>query len=94
MFIGTCTVELHLPGNGSLKDKRRIVKSICNRVHNQFNVAIAEVDGHDAWQAAILGIACVSNDAAHAHQTLERVVAWIEGQRLDAHIVGYEIEIL
>jgi hypothetical protein len=43
MVIGTCTIELHIPGNGSLKGKRQVIKSIIARVHNEFNVSIAEV---------------------------------------------------
>jgi len=94
MVVGTCTIDLHLPANGSLKDKRRVLKSLIAKIHHQFNVAIAEVDGQETWQFASLGIACVSNSAEHAHQILERVVKWIEGDRLDAEIVGYQIEIL
>jgi uncharacterized protein YlxP (DUF503 family) len=60
MIIGTCIIELHIPGNGSLKGKRRVVKSIIARVHNEFNVFIAEADNQDLWQSATLGVACVS----------------------------------
>jgi uncharacterized protein YlxP (DUF503 family) len=60
MVIGTCTIELHIPGNGSLKGKRRVIKSIIACVHNEFNVSIAEVGNQDLWQSAILGVACVS----------------------------------
>jgi len=42
MVIGTCTIELHIPGSGSLKGKRWVIKSIIARVHNEFNVSIAE----------------------------------------------------
>ena len=94
MVIGLCSIDLRLPGNGSLKDKRRVLKSLTARVHNQFNVAVAEVDNHDSWTAATLGIACVSTSAAHAHEILERVVTWIESSRLDLDILDYKIEIL
>jgi len=94
MIIGACSINLHMPGNGSLKDKRRILKSVISRVHNEFNVAVAEVDGHDSWTSATLGVACVSTSAAHAHQILEHVVAWIENSRLDATVLDYQIEIL
>jgi uncharacterized protein YlxP (DUF503 family) len=74
MTIGTCTIELHIPGNGSLKGKRRVVKSIIARVHNEFNVSIAEVGNQDLWQSATLGVACVSTKGGAAgvranHQT-------------------------
>jgi uncharacterized protein YlxP (DUF503 family) len=94
MVIGSCSIELRLPGNGSLKDKRRTLKSVIARLHNEFNVAVAEVDGHDSWTMATLGVACVSTNAAHAHQILEHVVAWIEHNRLDVDVLDYHIEIL
>ncbi|MBU0492714.1 MAG: DUF503 domain-containing protein, partial [Chloroflexi bacterium] len=74
MVIGVCTVNLRLVGNQSLKGKRRVIKPIMARVRNQFNVAIAEVDDNDVLQSATLGIACVSNDAAHANSILSHVV--------------------
>jgi uncharacterized protein YlxP (DUF503 family) len=93
MVIGTCTIELHIPGNGSLKGKRRVIKSIIARVHNEFNVSIAEVDNQDLWQSAILGVACVSNGAGYVHGLLTKVVGWIERHRPDVQVVDYEIEI-
>jgi len=92
MHIGLCTIELRLPGNGSLKGKRRVVKSIVTRVGREFNVSIAEVDAQDAWQRAVLGVACVSASAAYAHGQLERVVQWIETHRPDVELLDYRIE--
>ena len=57
MVIGTCTIELHIPGNGSLKGKRRVIKSIIARVHSEFNVSIAEVDNQDLWQGVCRNLA-------------------------------------
>ena len=93
MIIGVCTIELFIPGNRSLKGKRRILKSLIARVRNEFNVSIAETGDNDAWQSATLGVACVSNDAAHTHGLLSRVVEMIERSRLDIQIVDYRIEI-
>ena len=94
MHIGVCTIELHLPGNGSLKGKRSVIKSIVTRVTREFNVSIAEVDAQDSWQRAVLGVACVSNSAGYAHSQLERVVRWIETRRPDVDLLGYDIELL
>jgi len=71
-----------------------VVKSIVTRVGHQFNVSIAEVDAHDAWQSAVLGIACVSNDASHAHGLLTKVVDMIANSRFDAQLLDYQIEML
>ncbi|MFN8482210.1 MAG: DUF503 domain-containing protein [Anaerolineae bacterium] len=94
MIIGACTLELRLHGVGSLKDKRSIVKPITARLRQEFNVSVAEVDMHDAWETAVLGLAVVSNDAGHAHAQIEKCIDWIERQRLDADLVTYEIEML
>ena len=94
MIVGACTLELRLHSVGSLKDKRSIVKPIVTRLRQEFNVSVAEVDMHDAWDTAVLGIAVVSNDAGHAHAQLEKCIDWIERQRLDADIATYEIEML
>jgi len=94
MVIGVCTLVLDIPGSHSLKDKRRVVKSILAKVRNQFNVSIAEVDANDAWQSAVVGIACVSNDAAYAHGLLTKIVETITNTRFDAQVAEYNIEIL
>ena len=94
MHIGLCTIELRLPGNGSLKGKRSILKSITSRVSRTYNVSIAEVEAQDLWQRAVLGVACVSPSASYAHGQLERVVQWIEVNRPDVELLEYRIEFL
>jgi uncharacterized protein YlxP (DUF503 family) len=61
-------------------------------VRNGFNVSIAEVDKQDAWQTAVLGLACVSTDQAYVHGLLTKVVEAISTSRLDAQILDYTIE--
>lgn len=92
MIIGTCTIYLSIPSAHSLKDKRRILKSVIARVRNKFNVSIAEVADNDYWQSATLGVACVANGQKHVHRTLAAVVTYIEQTRLDVSLVDYEIE--
>lgn len=82
-----------MPENGSLKDKRRIVKSMIDRLHRRFNVAVAEVDRQDEWQRSVLGLACVSNDRRHAGQILNRVIEWIQGNG-EGLVADFTIEIL
>lgn len=94
MVIGVCTIKLDIPGNRSLKGKRRVVKSIIRRLCNEFNVSIAEVDNSDLWQSATLGMACVSNQASYAHGLLTKVVERIENSRFDVRVVDYTIEII
>lgn len=94
MIIGTCTILIYIPAAQSLKEKRQAVKSILARVRNEFNVSIAEVDAQDSWQEAVLGVACVSTSRRYAHGQLEAVVKFIERQRPDLPLAGYEIEML
>jgi len=94
MNVGVCKISLRLPGNLSLKDKRRVLKSITSRVGNQFNVSIAEVDDHDLWQLTTLGICCVSNNRRYTDEVLSKVVNFIAGGRFEVEIINCEIEIL
>lgn len=94
MIVAVCTLELQLPGVGSLKGKRQIVQSVLARVRHEFNVSIAEVEQQDTWQLATLGIACVSSDAVYARGLLERVVQYVEETRPDTVLLDYQIELL
>ena len=93
-IVGICTLELHLPGVGSLKEKRSILKSMLARLHNTFNVSAAEVDHHDMWQSAAIGIASVSNSTAHVNRVIQQVIDWVETHYPDAYITDQDIEIL
>jgi uncharacterized protein YlxP (DUF503 family) len=93
MTVGVCRVTLRLPENGSLKGKRQLVRSLTTRLHNKFNVAVAEVDNNDRWQIATIGVTCVSNDGRHAQEMLDRVVSFIRHTRLDAELLDSEIEV-
>ena len=67
------TWELHLPGCQSLKDKRHVLKSLKDRLHNRFNVSAAETDHQDLWQRAELTVGVVSTDRGHADSVLREV---------------------
>ena len=92
MQVATCVIKLHLDGVGSLKEKRRILKSILTRLSNQFNIATAEIGHHDIWQTALIGIVTCGNDQAYLHGLMEKVVSWIETTRPDVPIDDYSIE--
>jgi uncharacterized protein len=74
MIIGVCQVELHFPEGHSLKAKRQILSSLKARLNRDFNVSVAEVGDYDLWQRAILGIACVANEARHVNRVLDQVL--------------------
>ena len=91
MVIGVCKIVLSIDNAFSLKEKRRVIKSIIGRVKAKFNASIAEVDMNDTWQNAVLGVACVSNEAGHTDSMLENIVRFIEkdGRVI---LVDYSIE--
>ncbi len=94
MNVGICRISLRLPENLSLKGKRQVLKSIITRVGNKFSVSIAEVDDHDSWQLATLGICCVSNNKRYTNEVLSKVVDFVANSRFEIEMLNYEIEIL
>jgi uncharacterized protein YlxP (DUF503 family) len=93
MNAGICRVKLHLSQSQSLKDKRRIVKSIISRLRSQYNISIAEVDDQDLWQLVTLGISCVSNHNQHVDETLSKVMNFIANNYPELEIVDRQTEI-
>ncbi len=78
MVIGTLQITVLVPDSRSLKDKRMVVRSITSRVRQAFAVAVAEVGDQDTWQSAVIGVACVSNNARHADEVCQKVLAYVE----------------
>ncbi len=70
MIVGVTRWELYLPGCHSLKDKRRVVKSLKDRLHARFHVAAAEVDHLEQWQRAAIAAAVVSTERRHCDEVL------------------------
>jgi hypothetical protein len=93
MVIGICHIELMIRENHSLKEKRRIVKQIVDRVKHRFNVSIAEVGSNDLWQSAELGLCMVSNDRRFTNQALDKIVDFIESIT-SAEVIKSDLEIL
>ena len=92
MIVGLITWELHLDACHSLKEKRHIVKSLKDRLHQRFNVSAAETDHHDVWQRAELSAVVVSTDRQHAEQVLreaDRLVEGADGARIVDSSLSY-----
>ena len=92
MVIGALTLRLAIFGSTSLKDKRRVIKSLKERLKNRFNVSVAEIGSLDHRQQAEVGVVIVSNDGRFTESCLDKVVDYV---RLDksASLVDYEIEL-
>lgn len=73
--IGVLTLEILVEHSHSLKEKRSVVKGLKDRLHERFNVAVAEVDHLDSRQASVLAAVTISNDRVHAEQVLNAVEA-------------------
>jgi len=80
LVVGAVRVHLRLPGNGTLKDKRRVVRGLLDRARHRFNVAAAEVDDQDRRDRAVLALVCVSGDAVHVDRMMTALVNWIDAQ--------------
>lgn len=93
MFIGVCTIEMHIPESGSLKTKRHSLKSLKDRIRAKFNVSVAEVDDNDLWQKATLAVAAVSNDRSHLNQTLDHVLNLVRSVP-EVSLIDHHIEII
>ena len=93
MFVGVVRIELHVPGSGSLKQKRSVVRSLKERIRARVRASVAEVDHQDLWQRATLALAYVSGDSRHANEVISKAVDFIE-DNLDGYITNVEVEIL
>ena len=78
MFVGIVKIELHLPGSGSLKDKRAIVRGLKERIRSRVQAAVSEVDHQDLWQRAALGVAVVSGEGRQVGEMLQSVRRLVE----------------
>jgi len=91
VVVGVRTWDLHLAGCQSLKDKRRLVKSLKDRLHDRFNVSAAEVDLQDVWQRAVLAASVVSTERRHAEEVLGSCDRLVAGDPL-VHVVAATLE--
>jgi hypothetical protein len=82
MVVGVMTWDLHLDGCASLKDKRRIVKSLKDRLRQRFNVSVAETDSHELWQRAEVTCCVVATDRQRAQQVLGAADHFVAGEPL------------
>ena len=73
MFIGTLKFEIIIPGSSSLKDKRRIIQSLQNKIKSKFNVSIAEIDYQDKWQRAVIGLCFVNSEKKEIESIREKI---------------------
>jgi uncharacterized protein YlxP (DUF503 family) len=93
MHIGVLQLELSIADAMSLKDKRRVVLSLKDRISHGHNVSIAEVGALDEHRRSILGVAMVSNDARYVEGELSKLVDFVRNVP-QVSLTDYKIELL
>ncbi|KGX88594.1 DUF503 domain-containing protein [Pontibacillus marinus] len=77
-MIASLEVECFIYEAHSLKEKRSVIKRIITRAHNEYNVAVSELDYQNLWQRTLLGFVTISSDKVQAEKELNRVIALID----------------
>ncbi len=91
MVVLVTVFELHLPASRSLKDKRRVVKGLIERIHARYRVSIAETDLHDLHQRAEIAIAAVHQSPSHVEHMMDAVRSLLE-EHPEALVTRWEPE--
>lgn len=78
MQVAVVKVYLHIHASASLKDKRRVIHSVIERLRSRYSVSAAQVDPNNSWDSATIGISIVSNDVRTVQSLLDRVLEYIE----------------
>ena len=91
MHTQTAKLSFHIPHATSLKDKRQVCRSLIDKTRRRFNVAISEVDTQDIHRTLTVGIAVVAGDLAHARQSLDDIIRFVE-EHAEVELVGVEVE--
>ncbi len=93
MIVGVLTVDLAIFDAQSLKDKRRVVKGLKQKLRNSYNVSVAEVDYHDLPKRCRLAIAMVSRESRPMHSQFDKMIELI--RRVSGlSLVDYQRELL
>jgi uncharacterized protein YlxP (DUF503 family) len=82
-YVGILSVELHFPEAGSLKGKRKHVKSAKAQLQNRFGASVAEVDHHDLWQRSRLTLSCVAREHHEVEALLAGAERYLHGQEYE-----------
>ncbi len=82
-------LTFYIPHAASLKDKRRVCRSLVDRTRGRFNASISEIDTQDMHRTLTIGVAVVSGDAAHARRSLDEIIRYME-QQAEAELIKIE----
>lgn len=92
MKVTTVKIELFMKESQTLKDKRKVIKSLIERIKNRYNVSISEVDNNDSCKKTTIGLAIVSNDVKFNDRQIKEIVYFIDSNPM-VMIIKSEMEI-
>ncbi|MGD9691852.1 MAG: DUF503 domain-containing protein [Phycisphaerales bacterium] len=78
MLVGILQIEVLIPEAESLKDKRRVVRSLKDRLHREHQVSVAEVDAQERHRVAVLGVSMVSSDGRRIGATFDTILRKVQ----------------
>jgi uncharacterized protein len=90
-YVGILTIELHFPDVGSLKGKRKHVKSAKAQLQHRFGASVAEVDHHDLWQRAQLLVTCAARGYMELQALLDDAERYVRGQEWEVLAIARTI---
>lgn len=93
MTVGLVQMEFQIPGARSLKDKRRVMKSVKERLRSRFNCSVAEVGLQEKWGRSLVAACVVSGDAAHANEQIDAIVRFA-GNHHEAELIHTIVEMM
>jgi uncharacterized protein len=93
-YVGILSVELHFPQAGSLKGKRKYVKSAKAQLQNRFGASVAEVDHHELWQRSRLTLSCVAREHREVEALLADAERYLNGQEYEVVRAERDIVVL
>lgn len=93
MEVGVLQFTVRLRGARSLKDKRRVIRSIKERLRSRYNVSVAEVADQDVWQVGTLGLATCGNDSQRIVAELQKILDQLRAHP-EAELIDHQIDIL
>lgn len=92
-YVGRCELDLFIENSHSLKEKRRIIRSLKERLKNQYNIAVCEYGDMSLWQRSQLGLVSCGNERSIVDTTLKRAVDFV-GHFHALSMLNYTVEIL
>jgi uncharacterized protein len=90
MIVAMMQCIFELPESTSLKDKRKVVKSVTARLGNKFRISAAEIDLHDSLRFSQIGGAFVTNSREHGERVMNKVILFLETE-IPGRIHNYEV---